>query len=41
MRIVAGPSVRTAEDEDYDNEDEDTPLYTDEEYAELEAAFEY
>jgi len=41
MRIVAGPSVRAAEDEDYDNEDEDTPLYTDEEYAELEAAFEY
>ena len=41
MRIVAGPSVRAAEDEDYDDEDEDTPLYTDEEYAELEAAFEY
>ena len=41
MRIVAGPSVRAAEDEDYDNEDEDTLLYTDEEYAELEAAFEY
>merc|ERR1711997_199780 len=40
MRLVAGPSVRAAEDEDYDNEDEDTPLYTDEEYDELEAAFE-
>merc|ERR1711990_857745 len=38
MRLVDGPSVRAAEDQDYD--DEDTPLYTDEEYAELEEAFE-
>ena len=37
MRLVAGPSVRVDEDEDY----EDTPLYTDEEYDELEGAFEY
>merc|ERR1712183_463734 len=38
MRLVDGPSGRAAEEEDYDNED--TPLYTDEEYAELEGAFE-
>ena len=38
MRLVDGPSVRAAEDQDYD--DEYTPLYTDEEYAELEGAFE-
>jgi len=36
MKLVPGPSVRTAED----NEDDEEPLYTDEEYAELEAAFE-
>jgi len=38
MRLVDGPSGRASEDQDYD--DEDTPLYTDEEYAELEGAFE-
>ena len=37
MRLVAGPSGRADEEQDYD---EDTPLYTDEEYAELEGAFE-
>ena len=38
MRLVDGPSVRATEDqEDYDNSEE--PLYTDEEYAELEEAF--
>ena len=37
MRLVRAPSVRAAEDE----EDEEYPsLYTDEEYAELEGAFE-
>merc|ERR1711963_1230544 len=36
MKLVPGPSVRKAED----NEDDEDPLYTDEEYAELEAAFE-
>merc|ERR1712110_432445 len=40
MRLVAGPSVRADEDQDYDEEYEDTPLYTDEEYEELEGAFE-
>ena len=40
MRLVAGSSVRSAEDPDYDDEYEETPLYTDEEYAELEEAFE-
>ena len=39
MRLVDGPSARTAE-EDQDYDDDDTPLYTDEEYAELEEAFE-
>ena len=38
MRLVDGPAGRAAENQDY--EDEDTPLYTDEEYAELEEAFE-
>merc|ERR1739844_155864 len=37
MRLVAGPSGRADEEQDYD---EDTPLYTDEEYEELEGAFE-
>ena len=38
MRLVDGPSVRATEDqEDYDDSEE--PLYTDEEYAELEEAF--
>merc|ERR1712110_744532 len=37
MRLVAGPSGRADEEQDYD---EDTPLYTDEEYQELEGAFE-
>ena len=36
MKLVPGPSVRKSED----NEDDEEPLYTDEEYAELEAAFE-
>ena len=36
MKLVPGPSVRKAED----NDDDEEPLYTDEEYAELEAAFE-
>ena len=36
MKLVPGPSVRKGED----NEDDEEPLYTDEEYAELEAAFE-
>merc|ERR1711953_173342 len=36
MELVPGPSVRKAED----NEDDGEPLYSDEEYAELEAAFE-
>ena len=41
MRLVDGPSARTAEeDQDYEDDDDDTPLYTDEEYAELEEAFE-
>ena len=41
MRLVDGPSRRTAEeDQDYDDDYEETPLYTDEEYAELEQAFE-
>jgi len=35
-----GPSVRADEDQDYDEDYEDTPLYTDEEYEELEGAFE-
>merc|ERR1712066_1182303 len=40
MRLVRAPSVRAAEDEE-DEEDEEYPsLYTDEEYAELEGAFE-
>merc|ERR1712200_90483 len=40
MRLVDGPSGRTAEeDQDCDYYYEDTPLYTDEEYAELEEAF--
>ena len=40
MRLVDGPSGRTAEeDQDYDDDYEETPLYTDEEYAELEEAF--
>ena len=40
MRLVGGPSRRTADSEDpeYDNDNEG-PLYTDEEYAELEEAF--
>ena len=38
MRLVGGPSGRTAEDPEYDDEDEG-PLYTDEEYAQLEEAF--
>ena len=38
MRLVGSPSGRTAEDQqDYDDSEE--PLYTDEEYAELEEAF--
>ena len=38
MRLVGAPSVRAAEDDD---DDEEYPsLYTDEEYAELEQAFE-
>ena len=38
MRLVDGPSGKAAEDpEDYDDSEE--PLYTDEEYAELEEAF--
>merc|ERR1712130_763997 len=44
MRLVAAPSVRAItgyEKRDYHNEEEDTPLYTDEEYDELEGAFEY
>merc|ERR1712141_795888 len=40
MRLVDAPSVRADEDQDYDEDDEDTPLYTDEEYEELEGAFE-
>ena len=41
MRLVDEPSARTAEeDQDYEDDDDDTPLYTDEEYAELEEAFE-
>merc|ERR1712241_312717 len=41
MRLVDGPSGRNAEeDQDYDDDYEETPLYTDEEYAELEQAFE-
>ena len=40
MRLVAGPSGRADEEQDYDEDDEDTPLYTDEEYEELEGAFE-
>ena len=36
MELVPGPSVRNTEDKEGDEE----PLYTDEEYAELEAAFE-
>jgi len=40
MRLVRAPSVRAVEDEE-DEEDEEYPsLYTDEEYAELEGAFE-
>jgi len=40
MRLVGAPSVRATED-DEDEEDEEYPsLYTDEEYAELEQAFE-
>ena len=39
MRLVGDPSERTAEDEEYDADSEE-PLYTDEEYAELEEAFE-
>ena len=44
MRLVAAPSVRAMtgyEKRDYHNVEEDTPLYTDEEYDELEGAFEY
>ena len=38
MRLVGGPSSRAAEDpEDYDDSEE--PIYTDEEYTELEGAF--
>ena len=36
MELVPGPSVRNTQDK----EDDEEPLYTDEEYAELEAAFE-
>ena len=41
MRLVGGPSGRTSDSEDpeYDDDNEG-PLYTDEEYAELEKAFE-
>merc|ERR1712045_109648 len=35
-----GPSVRADDDQGYDEDYEDTPLYTDEEYEELEGAFE-
>ena len=41
MRLVDGPSGRSDEEDQLnDGEYEDTPLYTDEEYAELEEAFE-
>ena len=39
MRLVGYSSERTAKDEEYDGDSEE-PLYTDEEYAELEEAFE-
>ena len=38
MRLVGSPSVRAAEDPEY-YDDSEEPLYTDEEYAELEGAF--
>ena len=40
MRLVGGASKRTAEDPEYDD-DNGGPLYTDEEYAQLEEAFEH
>ena len=40
MRLVGAPSVRAAEDDEDDEEEEYPSLYTDEEYAELEQAFE-
>ena len=40
MRLVGGASKRTAEDPAYDD-DNGGPLYTDEEYAQLEEAFEH
>merc|ERR1711963_1128892 len=39
MKLVPGPSVRKAEDNE-DGDDYVEPLYTDEEYEELEGAFE-
>jgi len=40
MRLVRSPSVRAAEEEEDDEDEEYPSLYTDEEYAELEGAFE-
>merc|ERR1712172_207752 len=40
MRLVGAPSVIAAEDDEDDEEEEYPSLYTDEEYAELEQAFE-
>ena len=40
MRLVGGASKRTAEDPEYDDAN-GGPLYTDEEYAQLEEAFEH
>ena len=40
MRLVQAPSERAAEDEEDEEYEESLSLYTDEEYAELEGAFE-
>ena len=42
MRLVESPAGRSLEDDDDDDEDEeDYSLYTEEDYAELEHAFQY
>ena len=41
MRLVAPAAGRTVEDDEDDDDYEDYSLYTDEDYAELEQAFEF